>query len=995
MNRNVLTFLLLILLLLPGIAGAQHEQESYQKTFQQGLELFEKGLYAEAIPYFEQAEKHAGDSQTRETAEFFRARTLTQIDSSGTVRHIEQFVQRYPNSNRSSVLLKEEGHQRIERGELEEAISVLDRALNYPQSGKDRAELYYTLGETAAQNNQYDLAREYFLKLSDEHRKSEWSPRALYARGRLYLEEEKYNESAEAFELLRDRHPFSEVTRRIGTALGESYYQQRKFNEAIKAFNDALPYLDGENRSKAVYLIAESHNALNQYEEATRFYRQYINSAEDNEEARIAHYGLGWVYHKQEIYHWAARSFGEASSGDDELARKALYYQAVNEKLASRQDQAIRTFREFGDRFREGTFVEQAYYEWAVSAFEIGSYDEAIEALLPLARIADELENPGEVLTFLGELYYANSEYSRSLEAFELAGELTDLDPDLKRQAQFQKAWVQYSNQAYEPAQAEFENVYQSAPRSELGREALFWSADAHYQSRNFGPASSQYERFINENPDHELTGAAKYGLGWSYFMMGDFENATGPLIDFMENYEAPPIALYPYDTDTHLRIGDAFYAQGNYREALDYYNRVIGAEPGGDYAMFQVANSHYRQNNNFEAVTQFRRLLRIYPYSSLREQAQYNVAYIYLNTGNYDQAVDEFHTVIERFPGTEWAARAQYNIGDAYYNAGEYDEAIEAYRQVLEDYPRSEYIIEAINGIQFAQLSAGEEDSSTDVLEEFLEENPTSTTADRLRFRQAENLLQSGDYEAAVAEFRQYLRITNNQSLIPDAYYNMADAYQRIDDQEGAAEAYETITEEFSDSERAAAALAELGRIRFEQGRFQESKRRFEELGEKDSRYRDESLLGIGNANLALGNINDARQNFEEVLSISSDNNPARTGLGKVLLEDGRIEEARRFFNLVVQNSTTDTGAEAQYLIGESYLQEENYESAREAFSRVRVLYEAYDEWVAEAQYKTAEIYINEGQRGEGISLLNSVIENYPDTPGADKAQRLLQRNQ
>lgn len=994
MNRSV--FLIIVyLFLFPFAADGQHSQNSYRELFQSGLDLFDKGLYAEALLYFEDARSHADDKQAAESAQYYIARTSTRVDSASTDLYIDEFVQRFPQSSRAAVLLKESASEYKQRGELSKAIERFDQALNHPQKDTKRAELYYILGETAAENGEYDLARDYLLTLSDEYRRSEWSPKALYARGRLYLEEEKYNESAEAFELLRKRHPTNEMTRRIGTALGESYYRQKKFQEAIEAFNNAMPYLDEENQSKAVYLTAESYNALGQFEDATRFYRQYLNRVGEGEEARIAHYGLGWVYHKQDIYHWAARSFGEASAGNDETARKALYYKAINEKLAGRHDLAMQSFREFGDRFQDGTFVEHAYFEWAVSAFEVGFYGEAIDALLPLARRAEELENAGEVVTFLGELYFANGEYTRALETFDIAEELGDINPVLKRQARFQKAWVQYSNQAYGPAQPEFQRVYEEAPGSDLGSEALFWSADAHYQSRNYGPAASQFERFINENPNHELTGAAKYALGWAYFMMGDFEKATEPLIDFKNNYDPPSIALYPYDTDTQLRIGDAFYAQAKYREALEYYEQAVGADPGGDYAMFQMANSYYRLENNFEAVTQFRRLLRIYPYSRLREQAQYNVAYIYLNTGNYDQAINEFQTVIERFPGTEWAARAQYNIGDAYYNAGEYGQAIAAYKQVLDDYPRSEYIIEAINGIQFAQLSAGDEDRSTDVLEEFLEDHPTSTTADRLRFRQAENLLQAGDYDGAVAEFRQYLRITNNPSMIPDAYYNMADAYQRTGEINNAAEAYETIVNEYPDSERAGSALAELGRLRFELGEYRESRRWFEQLLEQDSRYREEALLGIGNANLALGNTEIARQNFEEVLSVNSGNNEARNGLGKVLLEDGRMNEARRFFNLVVQNSTTESGAEAQFMLGETYLSEGDHEAAREAFSRVRVLFEAYDHWVAEAQYKTAEIYIRDGRRGDAVSLLESIMDTYPGTSGAIKAERLLQRNQ
>ncbi|MFO7845841.1 MAG: tetratricopeptide repeat protein, partial [Balneolaceae bacterium] len=62
--------------------------------------------------------------------------------------------------------------------------------------------------------------------------------------------------------------------------------------------------------------------------------------------------------------------------------------------------------------------------------------------------------------------------------------------------------------------------------------------------------------------------------------------------------------------------------------------------------------------------------------------------------------------------------------------------------------------------------------------------------------------------------------------------------------------------------------------------------------------------------------------------------------------------------------------------------------------FSRVQVLFEAYDTWVAEAQYRTAEIYIREGRRGDAVSLLNSIVENYPETEGAEKARELLNDN-
>ncbi len=231
---------------------------------------------------------------------------------------------------------------------------------------------------------------------------------------------------------------------------------------------------------------------------------------------------------------------------------------------------------------------------------------------------------------------------------------------------------------------------------------------------------------------------------------------------------------------DTKLRIGDSYYAMKEYPQAIQYYNQVVGSDPGGDYALYQIANSYYRSDQSYEAVTTLRKLLKMYPNSGLREQAQYNIGYIYFLINNYQQAITEFQMVIKRYPGSNWAARAQYNIGDAYYNAGEFKKSIAAYKKVMDNYPRSSYIIEAVNGIQYAQIAAGNKDTSSEILENYLSEHPQSNMADKLRFRQAQNLLESGDYNGAIKSLKEYLRITNNDNMIPEAYYNIADAYEQ-----------------------------------------------------------------------------------------------------------------------------------------------------------------------------------------------------------------------
>ncbi|MEX2601900.1 MAG: tetratricopeptide repeat protein [Balneolaceae bacterium] len=970
---------------------AQHTPNSPQQSFQTAVHLYQEGLFAESIPHFQELIEHSDNRSVIESSAYFLTRALLKTDPEGKLEQIEWYVRTFPNSRNTAGFLIELGHEYVRENEFHEAISRFERALKFPLRERQRLELLYHIAETAVEGGSYEVARSYYLQVADEYSESAWAPRALYARGRLYLEEEEYTDASEAFELLRTRYPDDPVTIRIGTALGESYYQQARYEDAIEAFDEAIPYLEGETRYKAVYLTGESHNALGQLDEAARFYRYYLNRNPDGEHARLVHYGLGWVFHKQEIYHWSAQSFERSSEGNDEIARKSLYYKAVNEKLSGQYRKAMESFRNFGSRFTAGLFVEQAYYEWAVLAFEVGRYVEAIEVLQPLARNLETLEEPGKILTFLGESFYANEEYTRALQTFQIAAELTNIDPALQRQARFQRAWILYHNQVYEEAQQEFEQVWQSSPGSALGGEALFWSADSYYQTRNYGQAATRFARFTQNFPDHEMTGAATYALGWSYFMMGDYENAAAELNEFRLNYEPPDIALFPYETDTQLRIGDSYFALGRYQEALEYYNMTIGADPGGDYAMYQVANSYYRMNRNFEAVTEFRRVLRIYPFSTLREQAQYNIAYIYLNTGNYDQAIQEFQTVIERYPDTEWAARSQYNIGDAYYNAGNYEQAISAYQTVLDRYPRSDYIIEAVNGIQYAQMSETGEDRSTEVLEEFLADNPTSTTADRLRYRQAETLFHSGDYDAAVREFRQYIRITNSDDLIPEALFNMADAQARSGNHTEAMESYQAIADEYPDSDRYEAAVAELGRLTYDRQEFEESRNYFSRLLDGSAQYHHQAYLGMGNASLALGEIARAREEYEEAMRVSPDSEAARIGIANIYFRENRFQDAEEIYTDVVSGNTTEVGAEAQFMLGRIHQVREQYQQALENYSRVTVLFEGYESWVAEARYRTAEVYILQGNRGEANSLLNSIIETYPDTRAAERARRIL----
>jgi tetratricopeptide (TPR) repeat protein len=324
------------------------------------------------------------------------------------------------------------------------------------------------------------------------------------------------------------------------------------------------------------------------------------------------------------------------------------------------------------------------------------------------------------------------------------------------------------------------------------------------------------------------------------------------------------------------------------------------------------------------------------------------------------------------------------------FFNAGDNERAIEEYKKVLERYPRSELIIEAVNGIQFAQESLGREDTSNEILEEFLQRNPQAGTADRLRFRQAERLLQTGDFENAVEAFRQFIRTSNNRRLIAEAWFNLGDAFKRLGNNENAKDAYQTVITEHSGSDFHNPALFELAGMNMRAGNYQEAIELFETLARRSRSYRIEANTGIGNANLALSRYARAKEFFERATELDPDNDNALLGLAKVAMNMNQRGEALEMFTLIADRNNADAGAEAQYLAGRIHQQNRNHEAAIRAFSNVRLFYGGYDEWVSKSMLGSAESNIAVGNRVEADRIIERIIEQYPGTDIARRAAAL-----
>ena len=117
---------------------------------------------------------------------------------------------------------------------------------------------------------------------------------------------------------------------------------------------------------------------------------------------------------------------------------------------------------------------------------------------------------------------------------------------------------------------------------------------------------------------------------------------------------------------------------------------------------------------------------------------------------------------------------------------------------------------------------------------------------------------------------------------------------------------------------------------------------------------------------------------------------------VGRALAAQADFEGARREYLKTIHSTTggkTETAAMAQWMLGETYFHQENYDAALREYLRVEILY-AYPRWQAAALLQAGKCQELLGRPKEAAELYARLIKTNPDTEftkeGADRLRAL-----
>lgn len=541
------------------------------------------------------------------------------------------------------------GYCHYNAGNYANSIPYLEKASN----GKDELaqNAYYHLADSYVKNDQKEKARIAFEAASELEFDYRIKEDALfnYAKITYELSYSPFNETIKAFDKYIASYPNSErnnmayqylvqvymVTRNYDDAInsiekiqvknssinkayqrvtffrGLELFNNLSYDAAIISFDKSLEnsYADRELKAGAIYWKAESLYRLGDYNSAISEYNKFLLTpgAFSLDEYKDAHYNLAYSY-------FNLKDYGNASDG---------FRKFLTAEQGKRTEKVADAYNRLGDCFFLVRDYNQAVANYQ-KAYSLQLYDpdyalfqvafcEGLDRnqngkITQLRKLLNDYPQSAFRDDALFELGRANERMNNITEASRQYGEIIE---NHKQSSYYKKSLLQmgllnYNSGDFQRSLQYYKQVVENYPNSEEGQEALTGIRNNYMELNDVDSYFAYTKRLgsgvvVTASEQDQLI----YQAAEKQFMAGD-KNAIAQFRRYLSEF---PYGAYVLNANFYL--AEALYTNGQFSEALPYYNYVAG-QPGNlfsENAISKAAELTFNAQDFRNALALFDRL--------------------------------------------------------------------------------------------------------------------------------------------------------------------------------------------------------------------------------------------------------------------------------------------------------------------------------------------------------------------------------------------------
>jgi tetratricopeptide (TPR) repeat protein len=173
----------------------------------------------------------------------------------------------------------------------------------------------------------------------------------------------------------------------------------------------------------------------------------------------------------------------------------------------------------------------------------------------------------------------------------------------------------------------------------------------------------------------NELSATDWLEKGLKFYESGNFKKALNPF--------NKAIQLNPQYAEAYIGRGAAYADLGNFRQAIDDFNKAIKLKPQAIVSYSHRGHAYYWLGNYQQTINDNSKIIELNPHVA---DAYIMRGLAYDKLGNYQRAIDDFRKATQLEPRD---ANTYIKLGLAYGNSGNYQQAINAYSKAIKLFPK------------------------------------------------------------------------------------------------------------------------------------------------------------------------------------------------------------------------------------------------------------------------------------------------------------------
>ena len=450
-----------------------------------------------------------------------------------------------------------------------------------------------------------------------------------------------------------------------------TYYKGGRYRDAIRAA-DGLASAPSV-RKDVLWLLAESHAALREGDEAIQYYRLVVKECQGSPIACDATYRLAHHLQEKKQYAEAARYYAQVvrRCAKTPLVPKALFASA---HCLAKQDLHAEAIRDLDALVRDHAsheLVEQGLYQKGMSCVRIkraseakGAFRELLKRYPSSALAADSAYRLGMLAWEEKKLGDAEASYRRVLKA--------KPRPELEREARFHLAGVLREAGKTDEAAILFHALLSTEARARFSPGLLEWLAAHWLAKKDFTKAVKAAMALT----DSKLP-VAWQEIGW--VLAGRAHRQTGDAKAGIKAYrEALGLGVgTEYTAEAALRLGELSLAQNRAEEAIGFFSQAAAMASSDRLAGVRanayagLGRAHKALARHEETARYFMSVAILYDDETIVPECLYEAAAAFRKLGKKEDALKAAQELRSRYAASPWTKRAATEFVDLLQPAG------------------------------------------------------------------------------------------------------------------------------------------------------------------------------------------------------------------------------------------------------------------------------------------------------------------------------------